>query len=71
MQKEAKARIKINDCFKSRLEILRRRKWKGKHFLENNVKITKQTIDDLATILKKPKMDLLIFYCLTTKDFRL
>lgn len=70
MAKEAKARIKINKLLEdSGWQLLDSPQKKANVLFENNVKITKESFDELGEISRELLMDSLTFYYLMIKDF--
>mgnify|MGYP001574027486 FL=1 len=70
MQKEARARIKINELLQnSGWRFFDDEKGKANIVLENNVKITKQTIDKFGSDFEKTKKGFIDFLLLDEKGF--
>ena len=70
MQKEAKARIKINDLLQNvGWRFFDDEKGKANIVLENNAKITKQTIDEFGNDFEKTKKGFIDFLLLDEKGF--
>lgn len=70
MQKEAKARIKINKLLEEAgWRFLDDEKGKANIILENNVKVTAQTIDELGNDFEKTKKGFIDFLLLDEKGF--
>jgi len=72
MQKEAKARIKINGLLQNAgWRFFDDENGKANIVLENNVKITKQTIDEFGNDFEKTKNGFIDFLLLDDKGFPL
>mgnify|MGYP001563927301 FL=1 len=72
MEKEAKARIKINELLQnSGWRFFDDKKGKANIVLENNAKITKQTIDEFGNDFEKTKKGFIDFLLLDDKGFPL
>jgi type I restriction enzyme R subunit len=70
MQKEAKARIKINELLQNAgWRFFDDKKGKANIVLENNVKLTKQTIDEYGNDFEKTKKGFIDFLLLDEKGF--
>ena len=70
MQKEAKARIKINNLLQSSgWRFFDEKNGKANILLENNVKITKKAIDDFGNDFEKTKKGFVDFLLLDEKGF--
>ena len=72
MQKEAKARIKINELLQNAgWRFFDDKKGKANIVLENNAKITKQVIDEFGNDFEKTKKGFIDFLLLDDKGFPL
>jgi len=70
MQKEAKARIKINELLQNAgWRFFGDEKGEANIVLENNAKITKQTIDEFGNDFEKTKRGFIDFLLLDDKGF--
>ena len=72
MQKEAKARIKINELLQNaNWRFFDDEKGKANIVLENNAKTTKQAVDEFGNDFEKTKKGFIDFLLLDEKGFRL